>query len=542
MKCYDFHRRCRTSALCLSVAAGCLFGAPAAAAECRSLAAVLAYIHKGWSTLTRSNSLAMKSVQDTKVSGNDHPVIWVAPDENVQAVEKAIRSPRSHAGSLRGTVKQLSAEQLAGQSESGQPGLLYLPKPYVVPGGRFNEMHGWDSYFITLGLLRDDRTALARDMTDNFLYEVRHYGKVLNGNRTYFLTRSQPPFLSRMVLDVYRRTGDIAWLRRTLPDLEKYYAYWTNGPHLTPETGLSRYWGGSDQPAPEVVFSERDASGKNEYDRILEYFRSHDVKGDDLSRYYDSAAGRLTPQFYQADRAMRESGFDPSFRFGAFSIDITNYDTVALNSLLYRMETDIAAIYALLDEPRLSRTWTERAQVRRETIERLMWDETAGLFFDYDFVNNRRSNYPFLTTFYPLWAGLATQKQAAAVAAGLPIFERAGGLQTSTNDSGGQWDAPFGWAPLHLMAIEGLRRYGFDEAAERISVKFLTMIIGDFAKRRTIMEKYDVVQEKSELGHEIEFGYLTNEIGFGWTNAVFLLLYDELSAAGRKSLEQTCPR
>ena len=121
-----------------------------------------------------------------------------------------------------------------------------MPNPYVVPGGRFNEMYGWDSYFILLGLLRDGQPALAKSMTDNFLYEVRHYGKVLNANRTYYLTRSQPPFLSRMVLDVYRNTGNSTWLKNSLPALENYYEYWTREPHLTPQTGLSRYDGGSD--------------------------------------------------------------------------------------------------------------------------------------------------------------------------------------------------------------------------------------------------------------------------------------------------------
>jgi alpha,alpha-trehalase len=124
----------------------------------------------------------------------------------------------------------------------------------------------------------------------------------------------------------------------------------------------------------------------------------------------------------------------------------------------------------------------------------------------------------------------------------LPDFERVGGLQTSANDSGAQWDAPFGWAPLHLIAIEGLRRYGFDESAERINAKFLAMITGDFAQHHTLKEKYDVAQETSDIGHEIEFGYTTNEIGFGWTNAAFLLLYEELSARGRQSLAGMCPR
>ncbi|MCU1262161.1 MAG: Alpha,alpha-trehalase [Bryobacterales bacterium] len=510
---------------------------PLRGAECPALQEIRSYIHEGWKTLTRSNASAIESAQDSKVRQSGQVAIWVASDEDAAKIEQAMKASLPPAEAQR-----LSIRKLTGQPDSTQQsGLLYLPKPYVVPGGRFNEMYGWDSYFILEGLIRDGQTDLAKSMTDNFLYEVQHYGKVLNANRTYYLTRSQPPFLSRMVLDVYREKDDTAWLKRSLPALESYYDYWMREPHFTPETGLSRYYGGSDQPAPEVVFGERDDSGKNHYDRVIEYYKSHDIKEYDAAQFYDPKNGRLTPLFFEGDRAMRESGFDPSARFGPFSVAIVNYNPVDLNSLLYRTEMDMAAIFTLLDEPRQAEIWTTRAEKRSDTIRRLMWDEKAGLFFDYDFVNKRRSGYPFLTTFYPLWAGFATPEQAARVAANLPLFEKEGGLQTSTNASGNQWDAPFGWAPLEIIAIQGLRRYGFRDAAERLSVKFLAMILADFAQHRTIKEKYDVVRGKSDLGAGIKFGYTSNEIGFGWTNAAFLLLYDELSPAGKQMLEQRCP-
>jgi alpha,alpha-trehalase len=162
------------------------------------------------------------------------------------------------------------------------------------------------------------------------------------------------------------------------------------------------------------------------------------------------------------------------------------------------------------------------------------------LFFDYNFVQKQRSSYHFLTTFYPLWAGLATQEEASAVAAHLAIFEQNGGLETSDRVTGNQWDAPFGWAPLQIIAIEGLRRYGFQDAAERLSLRFLSMIVRDFAQHQTIKEKYNVVEGKSDLGAGIKFGYTSNEIGFGWTNAAFLMLYQELSAAGKQALELRC--
>ncbi|MGE5645194.1 MAG: trehalase family glycosidase [Acidobacteriota bacterium] len=496
----------RRAGICILLAAL----AAAYASECALLPEIRQYIKKSWTTLRRSNADLLASASDTKV-GQSGKVILYTP-------ETLPRDPES--------IKT--------------PGLLYLPKPYVVPGGRFNEMYGWDSYFIALGLLRDGETALAKDMTDNFVYEVEHYGKVLNANRTYYLTRSQPPFLTRMILDVYRATGDARWLASTLPAIEKYYAYWTSEPHLTPETGLSRYWGGADTPAPEVVHGERDAAGRSHYDRVREYYRTHEVREYDVTRYYDKARDRLTPLFYMGDRAMRESGFDPSSRFGPFSVDIIHYNPVDLNTLLVRMEADTAAIYTLLDRPREARVWSERAARRAAAINRLMWDERAGLYFDYNFERKARSTYRFITTFYPLWAGIASPGQAARVAANLPVFERAGGLMTSDRVTGNQWDAPFGWAPVELIAIEGLRRYGFTDAADRISVNFLSLVLRDFGEHGTIKEKYDVVAGHSDVPAGIRFGYSSNEIGFGWTNAVFLVLYDELSPPAKERFERLC--
>ena len=236
-------------------------------------------------------------------------------------------------------------------SDPGQisdQGLLYLPRPYVVPGGRFNEMYGWDSYFIQMGLLRDDQVELAKDLADNALYEVREYGKVLNANRTYYLTRSQPPFLTQMVLAVYRRTQDRKWLEESVPAIEKYYRYWTTDPHLTPATGLSRYFDLGDGPSPEVLSSERDSSGRADYDLIRDYFRTHRIRDYDAAQYYDAKKDELTPLFYKGDRSMRESGFDPSSRFGPFSIDIIHYNPVCLNTLLYLMEIQTGEIMSTL--------------------------------------------------------------------------------------------------------------------------------------------------------------------------------------------------
>src|SRR5581483_9789838 len=258
-------------------------------------------------------------------------------------------------------------------------------------------MYGWDSYFIQIGLLRDGELALAKDMVDNFLYEIREYGKVLNANRTYYLTRSQPPFLTQMLLGVFKRTHDRKWLAEAVPAIEQYYRFWTTEPHLTPETGLSRYFDLGAGPAPEVLSAERDAQGRTHYDLVKEYFRAHEISDYDVSQYYDRATNQLTPLFYKGDRSMRESGFDPSNRFGPFSVDIIHYNPVCLNSLLYLMETQTAEIMRTLGRPADAAVWQRRAQERAERVNRLMWSEQDGLYYDYDFVRGRVRRYPFLT-------------------------------------------------------------------------------------------------------------------------------------------------
>jgi alpha,alpha-trehalase len=373
-------------------------------------------------------------------------------------------------------------------------------------------------------------------MADNFLYEIREYGKVLNANRTYYLSRSQPPFLTEMVLAVFNRTHDRAWLENAVPAIDSYYRYWTTGPHLTPETGLSRYFDSGEGPAPEVVASENDAKGRNDYDLIRDYFRTHKITDYDAAQYYDAAKDQLTPLFYQGDRSMRESGFDPSSRFGPFSVDIIHYNPVCLNSLLYLMEMQSAEIMNVLGRDSEAAVWRERATVRAAQMNRLMWDQRDGLYYDYDFVHHRTRRYPFLTAFYPLWAGIAGADQAQHVVQNLKRFERSGGLQTSELRTGDQWDAPFGWAPLQWIAVEGLRRYGYRAEADRISKRFLTLIVGEYARHGTLEEKYDVVKGSDDVGGELRFGYRTNEAGFGWTNAVFTALLDSLPEADQREI------
>jgi alpha,alpha-trehalase len=492
------------------------------------------YIKQSWHTLTRSSAQLAQAAPDPKFTprADGRWPVYVSRQENISQIEQNLRAQMPAADFAKIEIRQLPDDP----NEVREHGLLYLPYPYVVPGGRFNEMYGWDSYFTQVGLVRDDELVLAKNMTDNFLYQIEHYGKILNANRTYYLSRSQPPFLTQMILNVYRKQRDVSWLRTTVPDIEKYYRFWTADPHLTRETGLSRYYDLGHGPAAEVLSGERDDKGRNHYDLVKDYYRTHEVKDYDLGQYYDKEKDQLTDLFYKGDRSMRESGFDPSNRFGPFNIDVIHYDPVCLNSLLYLMEKDAAEIQGILGQPGQARLWTRRAADRQQKINDLLWDEHDGLYYDYNFVEKKVRRYPFVTTFYPLWVGAADQKQAARIVANLHLFERPGGLLTSTYVSGSQWDAPFGWAPTEMIAIQGLRRYGYKAEADRISANFLSTILKEFIQHNTIVEKYDVERRESEVSAGLKFGYKSNEIGFGWTNAAFVELYGQLPPAKRNEV------
>ena len=340
-------RSVRSTVFPFALLFGAILSAQAPAPQAKTTN-ILEYIRSTWSVLTRSNANLGTAAVDPKFKPRPDGrwTVYIPRNEDQEVVQEGLRREMPAAAFKAIAVEPLPADLDALPSQ----GLLYLPHPYVVPGGRFNEMYGWDSYFIQVGLLRDGQTEMAKNLADNFLYEVKHYGQVLNANRTYYLTRSQPPFLTQMVLGVYRKTHDRAWLKDALPSITKYYDVWTKEPKLIPETGLARYFDLGEGPAPEVLSSERDSTGKTHYERIRDFFKANDVTDYDVSQYYDRSTNQLTPLFYKGDRSMRESGFDPSNRFGDFNIDIIHYNPVCLNSLLFLMEQQIGEIYSELGD------------------------------------------------------------------------------------------------------------------------------------------------------------------------------------------------
>jgi len=221
---------------------------------------------------------------------------------------------------------------------------------------------------------------------------------------------------------------------------------------------------------------------------------------------------------------MRESGFDTSNRFGPFSGDTEHYAPVGLNSLLYRYERDHEHLALLLGNDKDAAHWDRHSQQRAAAIQQYLWRAKDGVFADFDFVHARTSRYAFITSLYPLWAGFATREQATKMESQLSLFERPGGLSTSDTNTGLQWDEPFGWAPTNWIAVAGLNAYGFRSDAARIAQHFDSTVDNGLAADGTIREKYNVVAGNSNV--KVSAGYTTNEVGFGWTNAVYLMMKD----------------
>jgi alpha,alpha-trehalase len=237
---------------------------------------------------------------------------------------------------------------------------------------------------------------------------------------------------------------------------------------------------------------------------------------------------------------MRESGFDTTFRFGPLSGSTDQFAPVCLNSLLYKYERDMADFAAILGRPTEAAAWKRRAESRKTAMIHYLWNSADGMFYDYNFVTHQPSTYRYLTTFYPLWAGLATPAQAAAVERNLPRFERDGGLAMSDTLSGTQWDLPYGWAPVNWLATAGLARYGYAADAHRIAEKFTRTVDQNYARDGTIREKYNVVSGSANFA--VAAGYKANVVGFGWTNGVYLRMHELLNgnaAASRAAPPQT---
>ena len=406
-------------------------------------------------------------------------------------------------------------------TRSADPGeaagsLLPLPHPYIVPGGRFREVYYWDTYFTMLGL-GPEHDGLRHDIVDNFAALIAETGHVPNANRTYYLSRSQPPFFFLMVSLLSPEDPAAAWAEY-LPALKAEHHYWTSGQHrvdMPDGSALSRYWDARTVPRDESYIQDHTTATTSE---------------------------RPDAELYRDLRAGAESGWDFSSRWLADPDDLSTIRTtrivpVDLNSLLYGLERAIAEGCLRAAEAGCAMDYGSLASKRKSAVETYLLDESTGLFMDYDLDTGRTTGRISAASLYPLFFGMPAQ--AKAVTAADLVQEgllAPGGLLTTPLETGQQWDAPNGWAPLHWIAIEGLKAYGEDSLAHEVAHRWLATVARTYCETGKLVEKYDVTTPRPGGGGE----YPTQD-GFGWTNGVTAALigeYPDLSVYGETRLAE----
>ena len=503
-----------------------------------------------WSNLTRNidESGIELAAQDTKTVESP-PRIYIpngAPDQFAYYSRLAHERPKMHLDVQWLPEGEISADFI--RDLNHKPGILALemevlsrdsrtePKelkglPFIVPGGRFNELYNWDASFCAFSML-ESHPHIVKSIIRHFIFEVKHYGKVLNANRSYYLGRSQPPLLTNLALKNYQATrhesdAEGLLMLAILAARKEYLSVWMSEPRYDRPSGLSRYRPIGLGLPPEceplhfaLVLKPYVEKYKMNLDQFTEAYNKGDIYEPDLD------------EFCLHDRASRESGHDTSNRLQHVAADLA---TVDLNCLLYRYEVDIA--YAIrvvfkdhLEVPKAfcapgdqagqaesSGIWDRRARTRKALINQFMWNEDKGLYFDYNTVTKEQRGFETVTCLWALWCGVASPQQAALlVEKGLPKFECPGGLSSGTEDSRGansadnpqkQWDYPYGWAPHQMLAWDGLRKYGYHEEAERLIYRWLHMVTRVFADHNgTVVEKYDVTESRRPHQVHAEYG------------------------------------
>lgn len=435
---------------------------------------------------------------------------FTLPTESDKYVPPAGQSLREHIDGLWPVLTRTAKS--AGQYDS----LLQLPKPYVVPGGRFREVYYWDSYFTMLGLAESGHWDRVQDMVDNFASLLDRYGHIPNGNRSYYLSRSQPPFFSLMVDLLATHNGNKTYTRY-LPQLQKEYDYWmadsdTVAPgeaskrviKLADGSLLNRYWDARDAPRTESWLDDVNTAKK--------------------------APQRDKAGLFRDLRAGAASGWDFSSRWftdahNLASIRTTQLAPVDLNSLMFHLEKVLSNSYQLNKQNGLAKQFADRAEKRQATINRYLWNSAQGWYADYDW--KKKQIHPQLTaaTLFPLYMQVASDKQADSTASAVEKqLLKPGGLLTTTVNNGQQWDAPNGWAPLQWVAVEGLEHYHKPQLAQQIGLRFLQNVQTTYDQQHKLVEKY--VVEGKNLGGGGGGEYPLQD-GFGWTNGVTLMLLDK---------------
>jgi len=394
---------------------------------------------------------------------------------------------------------------LTRRADKNYGSLIALPKSYVVPGGRFQEQFYWDSYFIMLGLAADGRWDMIKNMIDNFAYMLKRFGYIPTGNRTYFLSRSQPPFFVYMVRLLADHSGEKIWLKY-LPALLTEYRFWVKG---------YRSLGTEVSAVRRVV---RMPGGET----LARYYDQRSAPRPESFREDVVTNAETDQEIYLHLRAAAESGWDFSSRWlddpnNLATIRTADIAAIDLNCLLYDLEMAIAETYGRMKSLTLQKKFQKKADKRRAAIERYFWHEEDGFYYDYDFDRGQQTGRATLAATLPLWSGVASDGQARRVAETLEKdFLAKGGLLTTLVDSGQQWDAPNGWAPLIWISVQGLRKYGHDNLAEEIKGRWLAVNEEVYRSTGKMVEKYNV-RDPEGLGGGGEYPL---QDGFGWTNGV----------------------
>ncbi|NIE80288.1 alpha,alpha-trehalase TreF [Asaia sp. As-1742] len=392
--------------------------------------------------------------------------------------------------------------------------LLPLPHPYVVPGGRFSELYYWDTYFTMIGLYETGQWDLLRGMIGDMASLIDRYDHIPNGTRTYYLSRSEPPFFSLMVDLLAQHDGQGAY-KRYLPQLQKEYAYWMEGAdtlkpgqayrhvvRLHDGTLLLRHWDDLDTPRDESYPEDVATAAR--------------------------APSRPPADVYRDLRAGSETGWDFSSRWLAdghtlATIHTTDLAPIEVNALMVHLEQTLEHAYALTGQRKLARLYGQRADERVAVMRRVFWDDDRQAFYDYDWRKGRLTDVLSAATAMPLFLRIASQDQAMAVAETIrDKLLRPGGIMATDHESGQQWDAPNGWAPEEWMAIKGLNNYGDTELAETIARRWMARVIGTYEKSGVLLEKYDVESPTISATGGKGGGEYPMQIGFGWTNGTLL--------------------
>ncbi len=481
-----------------------------------------------------------EAVQSSKVLGDSKVFVDAVPQQEPEAICRAYRRVRSaedfdlaafvraHFELPDNTAQQdqdSAAEPVAERIETlwntlaREPdqtvdfsSLIPLPNPYVVPGGRFREIYYWDSYFSMLGLAASGHTQRVRDMVDNFAYLIDEIGFVPNGNRSYYCTRSQPPYFSLMIGLLAEVEGDNSVYARYLPQLEREYRFWMDGSEqLSLETPayrhvvrgpmgpLNRYWDDLGTPRPESYIEDVDLA---------------------------AGAHRNSETLYRDLRAGAESGWDYSSRWLADSQSLSSIRTtdvvpVDLNTLMWHLEKTLARACRDAGDATRAGTYERSAERRLDALRSLFFDADEGLFVDLVLPDLKPSGVLSIAAAYPLFLGAAESSQAQRVAEVIQRdFLKLGGWVTSNCASGQQWDSPNGWAPMQWVTYEGLKRYGHEQAAEEGARRWVRANLAVYEGSGRLLEKYNV----ESVGVAGAGGEYPVQDGFGWTNAVLLRL------------------